>query len=284
MALPSPLSGFSRVNETVYFYQPSKQERAEENTVRSANAPDIILLLSWAGAPVKAAAKYTAHYQTAYPSSSIVLVTTSFRDVLLHTETAQQKPLAPVLQFMADKPDAKILVHLFSNGGSYKLVELAKAYRRAHGSVLPVQAIAFDSAPGRAEFGSAGRAMAAGLPKPWYLYYLGRAVIFLYLVLLTTYTEVTRGEILITRMWRALNDTSLITTKARRLYIFSEADQMVNAEDIVIHGRSAQKQGYDVELQEFPGSKHVTHMMMDSARYWSLVSKLWGEAVLQYKP
>ena len=270
MASANPLSAFSRINETVWLYEPPKQNGAATNL---ANVPDIILLLSWAGAPLKAVSKYTTHYLTNFPTSSIVLVATSFRDFVVHSDTSQQKPLAPVLKILADQRDAKMFVHSFSNGGSYKLLELAKAYRRAHSSVLPVQAIVFDSSPGRADFHSAGRAMAAGLPKPWYLYYLGRAVIFLYLVLLIIYTRVTGNEILVTRVFLALNDTSVITTKAPRLYLFSESDEMVNAEDIVTHSRSAQKQGYDVELEEFAGSKHVAHMMKDPARYWKLVNR-----------
>ena len=196
-------------------------------------------------------------------------------DLLIPNEAAQPTVLKPVLDVLADYKGARILTHLFSNGGSYKLVALAKAYLGAFGAMLPINALVLDSAPGTATFGLVAGAISTALPKAWYLYYSGLVLVYIYTLGIVAYFTLTRRLALVTRMFHAMNETQLITTKAPRLYIFSKEDSMMNADEIVVHGREAQRRGYEVDLAEFSGSGHVAHMMLDSDRYWKLIGQLW---------
>ena len=271
MAGAHVLRGFERLNETVYYCKPN--DSSARGRLQNSNPPDVILFCSWAGAPLKAVSKYTSKYQQLFPSTEIILVTTSFWDMV--TEASQQRPLAPVLDILSSKKDARILVHVFSNGGTYKLIELAKAYRRAFGSLLPITTLNIDSAPGLAHFGFTMQAFATLLPKAWYLYYPGVMGLWAYLLALNAYWTVTGTAPIVNRTSEALNDPELITMKSRRLYLFSKEDEMVWWKDIVAHSNFARKKGFSVTLEEFSGSKHVAHAVQGPETYWTLVTGLW---------
>ena len=206
----------------------------------------------------------------------MVLVTTSFRDLITHTETSQQKVLTPAVDILSSQPNAKILVHLFSNGGAYKLAELAKVYRRTNGAILPIKALAIDSAPGNSRFFASIRAMSSVLPKSLPLYWAGVALIFLYLLSLRICYRIFGGMPVTWRVYDWLNDPTLIDPSARRLYVFSRSDKMIWWEDVIKHCNIGRENGLVAPAEEFHGSMHVAHMVKDPQRYWHLMKSFWN--------
>ncbi|MCJ1332999.1 hypothetical protein MMC10_009693 [Thelotrema lepadinum] len=273
---PAPLrSSFTRINKSIYLHEPGTSPTPHAPSRRSSSDPDTILLLAWAAAPIKNVAKYTAQYEILYPRSRILLFTTAFEDLIFHTNTSQTANLAPVVDLLRANPDQKILVHLFSNGGSYKLRELATAYKRTTGRRLPINALIIDSAPGRPHFRNSVAAIKTALPKAFPLWHLGVLLIYMYLISLYAWYRISGRRAITQYIWEALNNTELIDPAARRLYVAAKSDDMVFFEDIIAHAAIARERGCQVRLEEFVGSKHVAHAMLDKTRYWRLVQETW---------
>lgn len=281
MVTSEPLKSFNRVNKSVLLRDPpaSSHGTVTPTTASHGNPPpDLILILSWGAAPLKAVAKYTTQYENLYPASRMMLITTTFRDLITHTETSQQKVLASAVDILSSQPNARILVHLFSNGGAYKLVELAKEYRRVNNAILPINALAMDSAPGNSRLFDSIRAMSSVLPKSRPLrplYWAGITLIFLYLMWLRVYYRILGGMPVTWRVYGWLNDPALIDASSKRLYIFSRSDGMVRWQDVVEHCKIARENAFVASFEEFRGSLHVAHMVKDPQRYWHLIKHLW---------
>jgi len=75
------------------------------------------------------------------------------------------------------------------------------------------------------------------------------------------------SENIITRVRRELNDPLLFPTQARRVYIYSKTDDMVDWETVEEHALEAEEDGVIVEKEMFDKSKHVGHLMADPLRY-----------------
>ena len=87
---------------------------------------------------------------------------------MFHTETSQKDVLAPAIEILsAVTTDPRFLVHTFSDGGTYKLCELAKAYKKTTGTILPIRTLIFDSAPGKPHFRRSIKAIRQAFAKPW---------------------------------------------------------------------------------------------------------------------
>ena len=273
---PAPLRpSFTRINKSAYLHEPGTGQSTSSR--KTFVDPDTIILLAWAAAPPKNIVKYTAQYEAIYPQSRILLITSDFSDLVFHTNTSQKEVLAPVVDLLRGKRDRKILVHLFSNGGSYKLRELATAYKRSTGHYLPIGAIIFDSAPGRPHFHNSAAAMKTVLPKALPLWIFGACLIYIYLTGVYLWHRITGRRAITQYVWKALHDTELIDPEAVRLYVAAKSDNMILFEDVVAHAAVVRERGCAVQVEEFVGSKHVAHAMMDKNRYWRLVQDLWWQ-------
>ena len=90
------------------------------------------------------------------------------------------------------------------------------------------------------------------------------------------------GEHVTISLRRRLNDPegAFMQGDLKRLYIYSQADKLVPADEVESHGREAIAIiGADrVRLEDFVTSTHVGHVREDGRRYWSLIDKLWEES------
>ena len=158
----------------------------------------------------------------------------------------------------------------------------------------------------------AGHALKTLLPAPSNvallpLRWLGIAFVYLYLVLYWLYRFVTGIQPITIKVWMALNDPDLIDVTARRLYVYSRSDDMVDWKDVVAHGKAARardesREGTEAEadrkasnngttgtggssvrgkvrIEEYIGTKHVAHIVGDATRYWGAIQEVWAEAV-----
>ena len=266
-----PLSTFARINKSTYLYKPPVKK---SNTADGVE-PGAIVMLSWGQAPAKNIVKYTNRYKSLYPTSRILLIKTPFSDMILHTETSQKDILDPAVTILSRISNPRLLVHTFSNGGTYKLCELAKAYQRTNKTILPIKALIFDSAPGKPQFRRSVEALKHVLPKPWYLYFPALAVLYIYLASLHVMYWTIGGAPISTQVWHGANDSKLIDAKAERLYVFSKEDEMIWWEDVMEHATDAREKGWKVAMEEFSGSKHVAHVVVDPERYWDAITGFW---------
>ncbi|KAF7794123.1 hypothetical protein EIP86_005253 [Pleurotus ostreatoroseus] len=171
-------------------------------------------------------------------------------------------------------------------GGSYLASELARTIsERKLGSTpqngFPASCIISDSCPGCVDVGAAVRGFTAAIKSrilkvvASLLFYLGLFVLIIMRVLL-------RQEHLIHAMRARLNEASVfpwMSSTTPRLYIYSDADDMVPASAVEEHIADAKQKGRIVHVEKYHGSLHVTHADMDPERYWCAVQSLWSEAV-----
>ena len=270
------LSHFTQINPSVFVYKPPRSTTRTEEPTAKFSHPDIVLLLSWSGANIKHVAKYTPGYIDLYPAAQIVLVTSAFTDFVFGSSTSKKLQLEPVIQTLTTNPEARILVHLLSNGGSHKLWRIAKLYQGTQGRLLPMHALVLDSAPGKTTFERSIEAIAYELPQAWYLRLPALSLLYLFLSILWIVLTVTGRTSTVDRVWKELNDPDLITVKAIREYIYSRADRLVFWKDVENHADEAEAKGYQVRKEAFENTGHVAHMRVEPERYWSEVAALWN--------
>lgn len=272
----SGLDHFKRLNGSVYIHEPS-------STSSSSNEPDLILICGWMDARPRHFSKYTAGYEKLYPSARILAVTTTSIDAAITTWGANFKRVLPVLEILyALQPNAKLLLHFFSDGGSFTSTLIANKYQEKMGKLLPTTAVILDSSPGRATYEATVRAFSVALPKNPVVKAIGTLVIrmffWLYRIayILKALLERKKRMNVVERSRMDLNTTSLMDVNTPRLYIYSEADDMVEWQFVEEHIEEAEKLGYVVDREKFLDSGHCGHLMIDPMRYWAAVQRLWS--------
>ena len=244
----------------------------------STQQPDLILFPSWLDALPKHTAKYLLGYQALYPSSTIIVITHKILDDILGTRSNKLLWYGPVVEYIQSlREDANVLLHSVSNGGALSIVSVAQIYKDRAGKPLPIRAQVLDSSPGKPSFWSDIDAVTIGIPSllvrlvAKVLITVGSFIAKLLYILIRKQHPVIalRGKMV---------DTSLFEVKAPRVYIYSKEDRMVSWKAVEEHVAESRAKGFMAEGEEFKGSKHVAHMMMDPARYWGIIDRLWRNA------
>jgi hypothetical protein len=263
------MENFIALNQSVFLYEPT-------SLISFDDAPDLIVLVGWMDAKPRNLSKYSAGYMRLYPSAQIIVITTSTLDAAFRTNRANLDRIAPVLELLYRVPsNRKTLIHSFSDGGGWTSCLIAQEYKEKLGRQLPMTALLLDSAPGRATFAATTKGFAIALPKNivikgvgtlaivvfWCLYMLGY-----WLLGKADLRERTRGD---------LNDKSLFSLNAPRMYIYSDVDEIVASKLVEEHAMEAEAVGYKVDREKFLGSIHNAHLLKDQNRYWDTVQRLW---------
>lgn len=235
--------------------------------------------------------RYSQKYNTLYPGARIIVVTSTLTDtpgfkMLRSSEDLKQRAEIPVIALLASTRNEadRLLVHAFSNGGGMTLAAVSKAYRRLTGTVLPARIVVFDSLPGGDQFGSEfGRwvkAISVGLPKNPLVQWPATVLIVLVVIILLGMPSLFGLENAATQARRELNDENLISLKAKRLFLYSEADALIGAKDVREYASESASKGWDVETVNFGNSGHVRHAIVDSERYWDAVLETWKSSFI----
>lgn len=287
--------GFTRLGDQIFFYKPSRTGDGAETTLQTS--PDLIVFCSWLYALPKHISKYITAYQKIYPSTSILLLKQDGPDLLWRPTARQMENLGPAVSIVKGpesgmKTKPKILMHVFSNGGSFTACQLADAYtlqsEPGH-AVLPISALVIDSAPSIPTISTGYVAMTHGLPKslPAPLRALGGVILYSFIGVASVVGSLLGSEDVISSMRRKLNDSKgpFMQNGVNRMYIYSETDQLVPWQHVEAHAKEArlvvEELGIDpivgVRMEKFVGSKHVGHVVVDSERYWGLVRSFWED-------
>ena len=274
MATPKPqqaLEHFTRLNPAVYIHQPTS------NT--SSRDPDLIVLATWMDASIRNVAKYAAGYEALYPSARILLITTTTPDAMFRSNAANLNRIAPVLEVLqALPPNARFLIHSFSNGGAMTISFIAKEFQAKTGRALPATALILDSAPGRASYSATVRAFAVALPKFFILRWIGTAIIAIVFWMLKFSYWVKAQPDAVEQIRRYLNMARLFGMDTPRLYIYSVKDDIVAWQDVEEHVEEAKGLGYKVDSEKFLDTAHSGHLIRNEGRYWAAVKRLWSSA------
>lgn len=288
----SVLPGFRKINDVAYVYEPSTEGAP-------ASAPEIIILCTWMDAAVKHIAKYAKVYTTQYPDSLLLLIRSDVSELTWRSTSQQIQRMEPAASVLTNciargkssTQSPRVLLHVFSNGGSWQACSLAKAYKKLHNeeAILPISAVVVDSAPSLLHAGRAHTAMTTGLPKSAIIQTVGSVFFWGIIGMIWLVDTLGLQENPLLAMRAMLNDTSepFLRRDIPRVYIFSKTDKLVPDEDVILHASHARSklelEGVDnaediIKLEEFEGSNHVAHMMLDPKRYWKIVEDTWKRA------
>jgi Eukaryotic protein of unknown function (DUF829) len=263
---------FQKLSKTVFLYTPASSPSPDSTD------PTTILICQWMGISPKSRSLNTAYnqYHALYPNSRILSVRSLPEYFSTATESTRRAPLKQIISAIDSDPapEKRLLVHLFSNGGSLSFSDITEIYKKGTGHVLAAKAIIFDSCPGRPTATEGWAAMSIGLPKGilWYpaaaslLLLLGVVAIGRYGLGIPTFID---------KIFPKLNDWELVSREAKRLYVWSEADTIVAARDCREHARLAKLEGIEVETLEETDTAHMTALVKDRERYWATVEKFW---------
>jgi len=266
---------FARLNKVLSLYTPPSTSSG------SGKDPTTIIFCQWMGVGPKSryVRSFYNHYHNLYPSARIISIR-SPAEFFLYTSTyTRRKLIEPIATAINGDPalEKRILVHVISNGGTLGFLDTCHVYKEQTGNVLPVKALVMDSAPGETDFIKAFRAFSYQLPKGL-LWYPGAALLWMFLAPLALARAVTGYENILDKNWKSLNDWTMVDKDAKRLYVYSDGDELVGTESIEKHARDAEAKGIDVSMLKEKDTPHVQHMMLDKDQYWKIVSDLWARA------
>lgn len=244
--------------------------------------PRLILLFGWLGARLRHVQKYAIGYNKIYPSSPIIIVRSFPSDMRPLSKFGREfYALTALLQLHnidLTRSGNGVLLQAFSNGGCWSLSALMN--RLDHYAVIRPNTMIFDSSPGRARFTVFVRAfITAGN-----LGLLGQVlwtplITFVYFTW-KFYCRIRGKDPFGERRREMLHKVC----GQRRLYIYSEKDDLISHRDILHHANQVREfhSGQEtVSVEEFVGSEHVAHLRLDEARYWRIVQRAWDPTILE---
>ena len=266
---------FQKLSKTIFLYTP------ELTPPKTSTDPTTILICQWMGISPKSRSLNTVYnqYRAMFPSSRILTIRSLPEYFSTASESTRRANLAPIVSAITSDPAPKqrLLVHLFSNGGTVSFSDITAMYKLETGRVLGTQAIIFDSCPGRPTATEGWAAMSLGLPKGL-LWYPAAATILLIFGVMAIGRYWLGIPTFLDRVFPKLNDWSLVDRGTKRLYVWSDKDVIVNKRDPKEHARLAREEGVSVEVLEETETVHLMAHVKDMERYWGAVAKLWESA------
>jgi len=282
MALPeeSFIPGFEHIAHSLWQYFPqSRTAFDDKETLAPSNSPQLILLFSWTGAIGKHVSKYTDTYQTLFPSSPILVITTSITDLCFRSSAKKQANLQPIIDHirLTFGNIDNVLIHCFSEGGSNKAVQFAEAYHAFVGDKLPCMALCLDSTPGNPRFWNLCNAFKRSLPQNLIVRASGMVVGGVVLSGAWVLYSVVKGpkNNVISKTRRRLNDETYWNLETPRAYLFSKSDDLIAWKDVKEHADEAANSGIPTSQACFDKSPHCGHIKEDADEYWNAVISTW---------
>ena len=242
--------------------------------------------MTWTGAHGRHISKYTTEYANMFPSSHIMVVTTSSADFIFRSSKRKQHRLQPAVKYISNlqhipcRNTGGMLMHVFSEGGSNKACELATAYQRTTGARLPISALYLDSTPGHPRYLRLCSALAKSFPPIPVLQQLATVIATVILGIIWVLYHVVVGfeNNPVTQSRRQLLDPKLFDLQAPRCYLYSKKDAMIAWQDIYEHAGESMEHSSSVTEVIFENSDHVDHARKEPSRYWDAITTVWRQS------
>jgi len=282
MSQKGAFPGMVQLDACVYFYQP-----ATFSEIHDERTPQLIVLCTWMSARPAHITKYINGYQALRPYASILMIRSDPLDFVYRGRIAlrqrSKSALAVVRSICSSHSHIstpRVLFHIFSNGGSLQAATLLRSYHKATGQAFPLHSTILDSCPGRATFHVAFRVLAMSMDaQPLYIRHPVVALLYVIFGLWWLTMFGLRMEGPFELLWQGLNNMKQVK-ETKRVYIYSEVDDMVPWHDIEDHAAEARRIGFNVKLEKFVRSGHVAHARVGNGeRYWRIVEQLWNDSV-----
>jgi hypothetical protein len=252
------------------------------------DVPTLIVLCTWTGAQEKYIDKYKDGYRQLFPDVEVKVLKTCLWDLCFRDSQSKQKALeADVDEIdLLCKDNGRVLLHVFSDGGSNKACELADAYLHNKRRKLPIAALYLDSTPGTPRFAPLCKAASKSFPPDSLLGFAALAMSAAIVAAIWIYYCIVgfdRNIITMTR--RRLLSKQIWDLKVPRCHLYSRADEEIHWEDVQSHARDSMVQGAPITEVLFQRTKHVKHASLKPERliYWRVIHETWKYANLGSK-
>ena len=290
-------------------------------TPQNPTPGQLIVLCTWLGAAPKHIFKYASLYKSIAPGARILLVESDIASIT-STYVRQREAIRPAVAATLDtisecgivpikettqvgngsrekpisistgKAAPRILLHLFSNGGTTTVTQLLLVLKAHLNVPLPLVGLLCDSCPAKGTYWRSYDAMLLSLPKNMASQFLGALACHCILIML--YTWIAYGnENPASLHRRTMLDGETVSASGgggnvdlggtkvvgRVCYFYSKVDRMCLWTDIRDHANDARKLGWDVREVVFENGGHCAHFPTDEEKYANAVKSIWnGEA------
>ncbi|KAL8337469.1 hypothetical protein RB598_006391 [Gaeumannomyces tritici] len=289
---PPPPPSQTTLADNILFYQPASaaNSTSKVNLAPSDDAPALVVLCTWLGGDThRRIARYVAGYQQLWPRVAVLVVRTVLADMSVRPFAALRARLAPardaISRVLSDAAGSGkgLLLHAFSNGGASVAVQLARSLGQSPPSILDghLRLVVLDCCPGDGSFQQTYQAALRSLPPRMPLRAVGMAAVF-GMVAVVTGLQAAGVMGFVQQIRRHLNDASVVPAGADRLYLFSRADSLVGAADVLQHAREATRGlagKAEVGGVIFEKAEHCALPREDANRYWNAIKDAWGGKV-----
>jgi len=282
----TPVVELKQISSDVYSAAPLQSGATGDDEA----GPSVILIFGWMDAELSHTKKYIDSYAKLYPHASQILVR-SRRAFFWKGRKAKESSLLPAIDLLKKEGllgpglAPSLLVHAFSNGGGFQLVELSRMLE----STFPIPrsssatAIVYDSLPGRLELISTVAAFTQPIKSSVGKLTMSILLTVAYFVL-GTIAFVMRKRLSLDQLRLGLNRARVLPwmdANTPRLYLYSDTDELVQETAVAEHIAQAKELGLNVRAEYFKGSAHVSHARYNSERYWAAVRSVWAEAAVK---
>jgi hypothetical protein len=258
----------SKISPTVYLDLPSA------HTQPALDAPSAILLFAWMGAPVRHMSKFIDYYNKLFPNSPILLVLSTPDGFFARSSvrSALIEPVYTAFKSLHIDP-SNVLVHIFSNGGLnafYTFVSLIPSK-----SFSP-RLLVLDSAPGKTTLRGGVKAFTVDI-KGRVKRFTMAILIALILCFISLVDKISGKGHLMDRLRAWLVDGKAIDKSTKRLFLYSDADELVHSDTVRETIKELEDRKYPVWSRNFGETRHVGHMRANPEEYWGEIVKIWNE-------
>lgn len=272
---------------------------------RPAGHPAAILIYGWGDCLPRHVAKYAEGFQALYPRSRQIVVLAPMSKAMFSGIKARSKHMDPVIDNLVDllarqketeedtstdsstyesdtnSGTPSVLVHAISSTGLANYASTLNAFRLHYDRPLPHKLLICDSTPGspvpsRTTLTCWSRAMALSTARlfPW-PFAVTHFILFLLLCVNVAFVWATGQEFPGIFTVRAVDDETLETKEAKRMFFYSKEDDLILYQDIEALSEETKEKGYQIRRVVFEGSGHVKHMQKSPEKYWRSVEEGW---------
>ncbi|KAJ6544358.1 hypothetical protein B0H19DRAFT_1267637 [Mycena capillaripes] len=270
-----------QINDISHYVPPKDSQGGQED-------PQVILVFGWLGVALSQLMKYSSKYSNAYPAASQLIIQSDAVAMAVRTTTANQQILEMLAKLgLFGEAPPRMLIHVFSGGGSFQLLWLALALKsKPPPKGAPLTCLVIDSAPGSYHHANyqgvltyylSGREYVSGLKR-----LVGVVLVsFIYIGLKTTWI-ITGHPTMHAFICEGLANPQIFpwtNSGTSRLYLYSDADQTSFVGDVKAHIAAAKQKGLNIREEYFLGSPHVQHSRVYPERYWAAIRSIWDDTV-----
>ena len=264
--IQSGSTALSKLSSTVYFVKPTGKPPND--------SPSAIIIFGWMGAPLRHMIKFVDYYsQTIFPGSPIIVVLSPTNRFLAkeHERRKGIKPAYTAYQSLNIQRPDNVLVHIFSGGGVNDF--------RTFVSLTPSKSfsprqLVIDSAPGVASLRTFIVAFTADIKSPLKRFFISIFLATAY-VWIRIKDWVLGKEPILDDLRRWLVEGNAIDRNTKRVFLYSDNDQLVQKESVESHIHDLKEKGYPVRSRNFGNTRHVGHMRANPEEYWKAILGVW---------